>query len=911
MISPSAALRWLIRAHAGLLLSSAGATPQVVFLDRTDLLETSDVRSGIAMGVADMNGDGRDDIVRLHEGRGLRIEYQGAPGAAFGTLVHGNVSLTRQWSLSIADADHNGYRDLFLGGAYDGARVLFADSTGSSFAPTVLPGPPLFVKGSQFVDINADGWLDLFVGHGEADSHLYRNTGGGGFEFDPEWIGAPTDPSSDGSGYRASVFTDYDGDGDVDLHVSKGRDGVASPDDSRRINQLFRNDGQAWTEVGEVAGVALGEQSWAAEFGDLDGDGDMDAFVLNEMDASSLLRNNGDGTFTDVTRLSGLAGELGFFGVQAAFRDFDNDGHLDLLVSGEEHRLFLGDGALGFTRVAAPFPGPSVSSFALGDLNGDGFVDVYAGYAGLVNLPSSEPDRLFFNVANGNDWLQVSLVGTTSDLGGVGARIEVRNDGALQVREVRAGEGFGGSHSPVQSFGLGAADSVDRVRVLWPSGAIDELWNVDVNQRLEIVEGATGVRDVAVALIGLEFNDAEESEGGEVWLRNRDLELVEDGLRGDQIVGLRYALDVPPGATVVDAWVQFTAEGRDFDEAQLFIAAEATDDAAGIESLDMNLSLRPRTTSVVPWSPVSWTEIGRRSSAERTPSLRSVIQELADRDGWNEGNHALLLITGTGRRSAYASDDGLSVLASGVNINPNAPTLHVLYTDHQVTVSAVRGPQSDGEERESGYVTLTSFDLELVDDGSNLGQTVALHFEDVAVPRGARIERAYIQFTADEVGLGSCLLSVSAEASGHPAPLEAVDGNFTSRTRTAASVPWPVLPWEQVGDATFAQRTPDLRPIVQELVNRVDWGSGSDTVFLISGTGTRTAESFEGGAASSPKLIIEFSTRPGNVPPTADAGGDIVFGGSSTGGASPTSRRTPEVPEGPSRSECSRPASVD
>ena len=93
-----------------------GQNPNLFFFDKTDLLENTDVHSGVAMGIADMNGDHKDDIIRFDQGRMLQIEYQQAPNAAFGTHEHGAVDGSSEWSMCVADADENGYNDVLVGG---------------------------------------------------------------------------------------------------------------------------------------------------------------------------------------------------------------------------------------------------------------------------------------------------------------------------------------------------------------------------------------------------------------------------------------------------------------------------------------------------------------------------------------------------------------------------------------------------------------------------------------------------------------------------------------------------------------------------------------------------------------------------------------------------------------------------
>ncbi|MCA9780577.1 MAG: VCBS repeat-containing protein, partial [Candidatus Eremiobacteraeota bacterium] len=112
--------------------------------------------------------------------------------------------------------------------------------------------------------------------------------------------------------------------------------GVDDPADPRRLNLLFQNDGNNnYVEVAAQANLQPFGQSWAADFADIDNDGDLDCFVINHDINNSLYRNNGNGTFTDITLASNLLSAFNGVGagIQVKFADFDNDGFVDLLFT--------------------------------------------------------------------------------------------------------------------------------------------------------------------------------------------------------------------------------------------------------------------------------------------------------------------------------------------------------------------------------------------------------------------------------------------------------------------------------------------------------------------------------------------------------------------------------------------------
>ena len=163
----------------------------------------------------------------------------------------------------------------------------------------------------------------------------------------------------------------------------------------------------------------------------------------------------------------------------------------------------------------------------------------------------------------------------------------------------------------------------------------------------------------------------------------------------------------------------------------------------------------------------------------------------------------------------------------------------------------------DVEQSASGSMSLTSSDLELVNDGSN-SQRVGLRFTGIDIPQGAVITNAYLQFQTDEVGSTATSLSIRGQDADDAAVFTSAANNVSSRATTDASAAWTPAAWTTVGQAGLAQRTPDLSAIVQEIVARPGWLAGNDMAFVFTGTGTRTAEAFESGAATAPLLHIEY-----------------------------------------------------
>ncbi|MBF8149496.1 VCBS repeat-containing protein [Winogradskyella sp. F6397] len=463
----------------------------VAFTDGTSLLG-QDNFSGLPMGVIDMNGDGKDDIVQFNNTRSLRIQYQNGAGQPFTSYDHGNVSNNNQWGTAIADFDHNGYNDVMSGGAYDNLKIIKNNDGNSSYSQSFIANSGIFLQGANFADINNDGWADIFACHDDGESRAFQNNHDGTLSYDPNLISTETTPSSDNSGNYASMWVDYDNDGDLDLYISKCRIGVNNSSDPRRVNMLWQNDGNNnYTEVSEQANLKIGAQTWFSDFGDIDNDGDLDAIIVNHYEAPNLMRNNGDGTFTDITSGSGIPSltSQGNLAIQGFFKDFNNDGYLDLMISGtESHYLLYNNGDGTFQNAINPFNSNQIQSFSVGDINHDGFLDIYAGYANGLNSPSSIKDRIWLNQGNSNNYLNIQLEGTVSNINGIGARVELHGSWGIQIRDVRSGEGYGLVNSFTQHFGIGVSTQVDKVVVKWPSGIVDEILDPAINQFLKVIE---------------------------------------------------------------------------------------------------------------------------------------------------------------------------------------------------------------------------------------------------------------------------------------------------------------------------------------------------------------------------------------------------------------------------------------
>lgn len=423
--------------------------------------------SGSAYCITDMDGDHLDDVVGVN-GTNINMHFQQPGGSFLSTdVATTQADNTASWSLCAGDLDGNGFNDLLYGGG-SGVTFMMANSDGTSF--TEISGPEyVFSQRSNMVDINGDGNLDAFVCHDVQPNVFYMNDGFGNLVYQQGGLGN----TSDGGNY-GSVWTDFDGDHDIDMFIAKCRGGNGPAN----INQLHVNDGLGnYTEMAGAYNLADSVQTWSSAWGDYDNDGDMDVLVgasSTSNGSHKLMRNDGN-TFVDITLGSGFEFHSGT-STEWNTHDYNNDGFLDVFGGGA---LMLGNGDMTFVQTSiSPYNGP------VGDLNDDGFQDIQNG------------STLYLNNGNSNHYLKVYTVGTASNVNGIGARVEVVTPSGRQIRDVKSGDGFRYMSSMTAHFGLGEDTEIIEVNVYWPSGIINTVSGPDVDQGLEIVEGVNvGIED--------------------------------------------------------------------------------------------------------------------------------------------------------------------------------------------------------------------------------------------------------------------------------------------------------------------------------------------------------------------------------------------------------------------------------
>jgi hypothetical protein len=424
------------------------------------------VSSGSPLAVVDMNGDHLDDIVHLEQGRQLYVNYQDPNGDSFIRSEVLHTYREAQWSVVVADFDRNGWRDIFVGGAYENFFVFFQDN--GVFSKDTLRGRELYAQATNAVDIDNDGWTDIFMCNDVGHNVIWWNRQG---RFVRDTTGLFTEwPSSLAAGNYGSEWSDVDNDGDLDLYIAKCYAQAPLPSSPNRINQLYINNGDGtFSEEAAIRGVATGAQSWTGHFYDADNDGDQDLLVSNHDQIAEFFINDGSGHFEDATMRSRL--RIGGPVIQCMALDVNGDGWQDVAVGGVPDYLYEYRPSGVYQQLTNELGPYDITSYAIGDLNNDNVPDLYATVGNLIQLPSSIQDRCFYGTSSNDNALSVLLKGVSSNPDGIGAKIEVFYQDGIQSKVVKAGESYGVQNSFKQIF-FSPAGRVDSVRVIWPDGGL-------------------------------------------------------------------------------------------------------------------------------------------------------------------------------------------------------------------------------------------------------------------------------------------------------------------------------------------------------------------------------------------------------------------------------------------------------
>ncbi len=476
-------------------------------------LKMDKVDGGRGSAWGDYDNDGDLDIVAVGTYQPHVLYRNNGNGTFTNVAEQAGVADPRGgWGSLFADYNNDGYPDLYITrGGWSGAaeNTLYhnnGDGTFTDVTHTAGVADPQSSFCAAWADYDNDGYIDLYIANGVigdgAANVLYRNNGDATFTNTAETAGVADIGNSLGT-----AWGDYDKDGYIDLHVVN----------YGQSNVLYRNNGDGtFTDVTAAAGMSLAvTDAFVTFFLDVDNDADLDLFISNsgsfqafiagqitgsathDSDRQVLYRNNGDGTFTDVTKESGLYHAYGAMG--ANFGDINSDGYVDIyLATGapqmgrlERDALFQNNGDGTFTDATVALGLGNIGKghgVTFGDADADGDVDIYVPVGGA--FIGDQWHNLFYqNAGTGNNYLTLKLVGVKSNRDGIGAKVTLNLGDSTIYREVSGGCGFGSTNSLSLEIGLGTHTKVDTLEIVWPSGQVDTHRNLSVNQKFIVTEG--------------------------------------------------------------------------------------------------------------------------------------------------------------------------------------------------------------------------------------------------------------------------------------------------------------------------------------------------------------------------------------------------------------------------------------
>lgn len=496
-----------------LMVSSWGMLDQIrffknkgdgTFSEQTEASGLKGVTGGLNLTQGDFNNDGFVDFAILRGGWKYRPEWGILPNSLIQnngngtftdvTIAAGMYSVRPCKTAVWLDFNADGWLDLFVGNeSIEGKSrfpcELFAnngDGTFTDIAPKIGMDVVIYSKGVSSADINKDGLPDIYISSLTSANHLYVNRGGSSLEdWRFEEIGAKAGVQNPIHSFP-SWFYDYNNDGWEDIFV-------------------FPFDITAYKKQGgEVAADYLS--------------------LPFKAELPAIYQNNGDETFTNVTKEMGLEKALHTMGCN--YGDLDNDGFLDFyLATGAPDYRAIVPNRMFRNREGKAFDDVTIAGnfghlqkghgVAFADLDNDGDQDVYVVMGGSFSGDNAQ-NALFENPGNENKWITIQLEGTKSNRSAIGSKIIVsvttsKGEKRKIYNTVSDGASFG-CNSLQQEMGLGDAASIDNVEVIWANGspAATAYGALEMNQKVKIIEGNSSVEVIPLQNLTLKADGEHE-----------------------------------------------------------------------------------------------------------------------------------------------------------------------------------------------------------------------------------------------------------------------------------------------------------------------------------------------------------------------------------------------------------------
>ena len=596
----------------------------------------------------DMDNDGDLDLFAVNGYRGSgdpvdeRNEVYRNDGNMTFTAIDSGLLFTAPAGQGATDVDYDGDGDIDILAANREGDVNILNNNGAGDF-SLIPPADIGIShqaedGITTADINNDGRLDLLIG-----KHLYVQQSNGTYHH----IKTFTAP-----GYMGG-FEDLDNDGDWDL-VFPGDDKVYFNDGTGDFTQTISFDPGPIDDPRCVA------------FGDIDNDGDMDFYYAQKRTYNRLIRNDyagGNGWLK--VRLERTSGQTGAFGSKVYLYEAGKVGDPSGLITWREARsqegylaqndpvLHFGTALNSYVDVRTIFLGGStkdVSNIATNQTILISEAEI------VINQPPqvfAGPDQLSHGLVAG-----VDLSGTVTDDG-----LPSVPGGLSVMWSTVSGPSPASFDDPTVTTTKAYFDSLGTyvLRLTVDDGeltAMDEL-------KVVVLEGDPDIFTIRVRVQD-SANDAEENGNGQMELTNTALKIVDN--QNHHKVGIRFdGVELPKNAVIRNAFIQFKVAELSTGDSLLTVTGEAVDHASAFSSDNGNISSRGTTAGNVLWNPENWNHVWAAGSGQRTPDLTTVIQEIADRPGWQSGQAMAFIISGSGNRVAVSYDGDAE----------NAPLLHV------------------------------------------------------------------------------------------------------------------------------------------------------------------------------------------------------------------------------------------